>query len=109
MTKPQAVTDATFAREVTGARGAVLVDFGAEWCPPCRAIAPVLEEISREQGDRLKIVTLDIDENERTTIAYDVMSFPTLILFKDGQPVKRIVGARPKAALLREIAPFLHR
>jgi thioredoxin 1 len=108
MVKPQAVTDATFEQEVTGARGAVLVDFGAEWCPPCRALAPVLEEIAREQGDRLRIVKLDIDENERTTIAYDVMSFPTLILFKDGEPVKRIVGARPKGALMRELGPFLH-
>ena len=108
MAKPQAVTDATFEEVVTRTRGAVLVDFGAEWCPPCRALAPVLEEIAREQGDRLRVVKLDIDENERTTIAFDVMSFPTLILFKDGEPVKRIVGARPKGTLMRELGPFLN-
>lgn len=101
------VTDATFAERVLRARGPVLVDFGAEWCPPCRALTPVLETIAREQAGRLTILTLDTDANERTAQQYGAMSLPTLLLFRDGEVVKQLVGARPKGVLLRELAPFL--
>ena len=98
------VTDATFENEVLQSGEPVLVDFWAEWCGPCKMIAPVLEEIAEEQAGKIKIVKLNIDDNLEVTRRFDVMSIPTLILFKDGQPVKRIVGAKGKAALLRELS-----
>ena len=103
----QEVTDATFEQQVIAAKGPVLVDFWGAWCPPCRALTPVLEAIAAEQADKLTILKLDIDQNERTTMRYGVMSFPTLILFKGGEPVKQIIGARPKSSLMRELAPYL--
>jgi len=101
------VTEATFDQQVTGASGNVLVDFTAGWCPPCRGLAPVLEEIAREQEGKLTILAYDVDNDTKITARYGVMGFPTLILFRDGQPVKQIVGARPKAALMREFGPYL--
>ena len=109
MSNLQEVTDATFDQQVLTAGGAVLVDFTARWCPPCHALAPVLDELAREQAERLTILKLDVDENQRVANQFGVMSFPTLILFRDGQPVKQIIGARPKARLLRELAPYLDR
>ena len=97
------VTDATFKTEVLEAQGPVLVDFWAPWCGPCRVVHPVLEEIDGERDD-LKIVSINVDENQQTAAQYEVLSIPTMILFKDGAPVKRIVGAKGKAALLRELA-----
>jgi thioredoxin 1 len=102
-----AVTDGTFAATVEGATGPVLVDFWANWCPPCRVLAPILEEIAREQGERVTIVQLNVDENERTPMRFGVMSFPTLLLFRDGEVVKQWIGARPKGKLLHELAPYL--
>jgi thioredoxin 1 len=99
----KAVTDATFTSDVLKSDKLVLVDFWAEWCGPCRKVAPVLEEIASELGDKVEVVKLDIDANPSTTTTYQVMSVPTLTLFKDGEPVKSIVGAQPKSVLLRMI------
>ncbi|MCX4561004.1 thioredoxin [Streptomyces phaeochromogenes] len=101
------VTDADFEAEVIGAELPVLVEFTADWCPPCRQIAPVLSAVASEERDRLKVVQLDVDTNPETTNAYGVLSMPTLIVFRDGQPVKSMVGARPKRRLLEELADVL--
>ncbi|MER6137984.1 thioredoxin domain-containing protein [Streptomyces sp. BV286] len=101
------VTDADFEAEVIGAELPVLVEFTADWCPPCRQIAPVLSAVAREEGDRLKVVQLDVDTNPLTTNAYGVLSMPTLMVFRDGQPVKSMVGARAKRRLLEELADVL--
>ena len=98
------VTDATFEQEVIQSGEPVLVDFWAEWCGPCRQVAPILDEIGRENADKLEIVKLNIDENQITARDYRVMSIPTMIVFKGGEVVKTIVGAKPKAALLRDLA-----
>jgi thioredoxin 1 len=98
------VTDSDFEEEVLKADLPVLVEFTADWCPPCRQIAPVLSAIASEEADRLKIVQLDVDANPETTVRYGVLSMPTLMLFRGGEPVKSMVGARPKRKLLQELA-----
>jgi thioredoxin 1 len=100
------VTDATFQVDVLEADGPVLVDFWAPWCGPCRVVAPVLEEIAAERPD-LKIVKLNIDENQQTAANFEVLSIPTLILFKHGQVAKKVIGAYPKRKLEAELAPEL--
>ena len=107
MGTPTVVTDETFNSEVLKADKPTLVDFWAIWCGPCRMVAPVVDEIAREQGEKLKVMKLDVDENENTAMTYGVMSIPTLILFKGGQPVERIVGFRPKGDLEKKILPHL--
>ncbi|MGW1464983.1 thioredoxin [Streptomyces sp. NPDC002308] len=97
------VTDETFDGEVLGAELPVLVEFTADWCGPCRQLAPVLGEIAREEADRLKIVQIDVDHNPAAAARYGVLSMPTLIVFRDGEPVKSMVGARPKRRLLQEL------
>ena len=93
------VTDASFQHEVLGASGPVLVDFWAEWCGPCRMIAPALEEISNEMGEKVTVAKLNIDENPDAPAKYGVRGIPTMILFKNGQPAATKVGAAPKSAL----------
>jgi thioredoxin 1 len=101
------VTDSTFDEEVKGSSEPVLVDFWAEWCGPCKMIAPVLEELAADRKGSLKVAKLNIDENLEVTTRFDVMSIPTLILFKDGEPVARMVGARGRAALDEALSEFL--
>jgi thioredoxin 1 len=101
------VTDATFVDQVLTSEKPVLVDFWATWCGPCKMVAPVLEEIAAENGEKLTIAKIDIDENPNTPRDYQVMSIPTLILFQGGKPVKQIVGAKPKAALLSDLSDVL--
>ncbi|MEU0742402.1 thioredoxin [Streptomyces sp. NPDC006134] len=98
------VTDESFAAEVIGAELPVLVEFTADWCPPCRQMAPVLAALAEEEADRLRVVQLNVDENPGTTNAYKVLSMPTFMVFRDGEPVKSMVGARAKRRLLQELA-----
>ena len=104
--KLQDVTDGTFKSEVLDAGGPVLVDFWAPWCGPCRVVHPVLEEIDAERDD-LKIVSINVDENQQTAANYEVLSIPTMILFKNGAPATTIIGAYPKRKLEAELEPAL--
>jgi thioredoxin 1 len=101
------LNDSTFDEVVRSADLPVLVDFTAAWCGPCQAIAPILEDIASEQADRLQVVKIDVDANPETTLRYEVMSMPTLILFKDGEPQRRLVGARGKHNLLDHLADVI--
>jgi len=107
MSKPIHITDETFEAEVVQAELPVLTDFWAIWCAPCHMIAPILEEIAAEYVGQLKVAKLDVDSNPRTATQFGVMSIPTLILFKNGQAVERLVGAMPKRKLLANITPHL--
>jgi thioredoxin 1 len=103
----KAVTDASFVSDVLQADRPVLVDFWAEWCAPCRKVEPLLEEIASEMGDKVEIVRMDIDENPETARAYRVMSVPTLTMFKGGEAVNSVAGAKPKGALVNFIESAL--
>ena len=103
VTEVTEVTDADFAAEVLGADRPALVEFTADWCPPCRQMAPVLSALAAEQGERLKVVQLNVDANPATTNAYKVLSMPTFMVFRDGEPLRSMVGARPKRRLLEEL------
>ncbi|WSQ23852.1 thioredoxin domain-containing protein [Streptomyces zaomyceticus] len=101
------VTDADFGAEVLGSALPVLVKFTAEWCGPCRQLNPVLGAIASEEAERLRIVEIDVDRNPETTLRYGVLATPTLMVFRAGEPVKSLVGARPKRRLLAELEDVL--
>ncbi|MBV9382140.1 MAG: thioredoxin [Streptosporangiaceae bacterium] len=101
------VTDETFEEQVLKNSKPVIVDYWAEWCGPCRMVAPVLEEIAAEHGDKIDVVKLNIDENPAVSRRYEIMAIPTMSVFSGGEVVKQIVGAKPKSALLRELAEFI--
>ena len=103
----KAVTDASFAADVLKSDKPVLVDFWAEWCAPCRKIAPLLEEIAGEMGDQVSIVKLNIDENPEVARNYRIMSVPTLTVFKNGEPVQSVAGAKPKGDLVKLVESAL--
>ena len=101
------LTESTFAEEVAGSTEPVLVDFWAEWCGPCKMIAPILEEIATEQAGKVRVAKVNVDENPGLATKFNVMSIPTMIVFKDGQEAQRLVGARGKPQLLEDLTPYL--
>lgn len=107
MSKPIVITDQTFEEEVLRSEQPVLVDFWAAWCGPCRMVAPVLEQIAAEKGDKIKIAKLDVDANPVSPGRYQVRAIPTMILFKGGREAERLVGYSPKERLLQQIAPHV--
>ncbi len=107
MGKPTTVDDSNFDEIVLQAKTPVLVDFWAEWCGPCRMVAPVVEELAEEYEGRISFAKMDVDQNPKTASGYGIMSIPTLLIFKDGSPVSNIVGFRPKAELKRSLDAVL--
>ena len=107
MGKPQIVSDQTFEQEVLKSDTPVLVDFWATWCGPCRMVAPVLEEVASEQGDKIRVAKLDVDANPITAGRFGVRAIPTMILFKNGREADRIVGYHPKPQLMQKLTPHL--
>ncbi len=107
MTTIDSVTDATFAAEVLSAPGTTLVEFWAEWCGPCRALTPVLEQVASEHRGALRVVKINADDNPATAAAYHALTLPLMKVFRDGEPVGTIVGAKPKPAMDMALAPYL--
>jgi thioredoxin 1 len=103
----KSVTDDNFATEVLASDKPVMVDFWAEWCGPCRAVSPILDQIATEHADKIEIVKLNVDENPNTAMEFNITSIPTMKIFKAGEVVKTVVGAKPKPALEAELAEFL--
>ena len=107
MSKPITITDDTFEAEVLQSDKPVIVDFWATWCGPCKMIAPILEEVASEMADRLKVAKLDVDSNNKTAGKYNIMSIPSLLVFKNGEVVDQVVGAVPKAQLVSRLQKVL--
>jgi thioredoxin 1 len=103
----RSVTDDSFAADVLGSDKPIMVDFWAEWCGPCRAVSPILDQIATEYGDKIDIVKLNVDENPATAMQFNITSIPTMKVFKAGEVVKTVIGAKPKPALEAELAEFL--
>ena len=103
----RAVTDATFDTEVLGSSKPIMVDFWAEWCGPCRAVSPILDQIATEHADKIDVVKLNVDENPDTAMKYQITSIPTMKVFRGGEVVKTVIGAKPKPALEADLAEFL--
>ena len=101
------VTDATFTDEVLNSEDTIMVDFWAEWCGPCRAVSPILDQIAAENSDKIKIVKLNVDDNPQTAMKYQITSIPAMKVFKGGELVKTIIGAKPKPAIEADLAEFL--
>ena len=101
------VTDASFDTDVLASNKPVVVDFWAEWCGPCRMVSPILEEIAAENTDKITVAKLNVDENPKTAASYGITSIPTMNVYSGGEVVKTIIGAKPKAALLADLAPYL--
>jgi thioredoxin 1 len=107
MTTIESVTDASFQEDVLAAPGTTVVEFWAEWCGPCRALSPILQQLQEEHADRIRIVKINADENMESTVAYKALALPVMKVFRDGEVVKTIIGAKPKPAMELELAPFL--
>lgn len=101
------VTDATFTEEVLNSKDTIMVDFWAEWCGPCRAVSPILDQIAQEHADKIKIVKLNVDENPELAMKYQITSIPAMKVFRDGEVVKTVIGAKPKPAIEADLAEFL--
>ena len=101
------VTDATFADEVLNSKDTIMVDFWAEWCGPCRAVSPILDQIASEHADKIKIVKLNVDDNPQMAAKYQITSIPAMKVFRGGEVVKTVIGAKPKPAIEAELAEFL--
>jgi len=107
MSSAPAVTDATFEAEVLNSEDTIMVDFWAEWCGPCRAVSPILDAIATEHSDKIKIVKLNVDDNPATAMKYQITSIPAMKVFKGGEVVKTIIGAKPKPAIEADLAEYL--
>ena len=107
MSNAKAVTDASFAEDVLQSDKTILVDFWAEWCGPCRAVSPILDQIAAEHADKIEIVKLNVDENPRAAMNYQITSIPAMKVFRGGEVVKTVIGAKPKPALEADLAEFL--
>jgi thioredoxin 1 len=107
MSTAKSVTDATFQQDVLDSEKTILVDFWAEWCGPCRAVAPILDQIAAEHGDKIEIVKLNVDENPQTAFKYQITSIPALKVYKGGEVVKTVIGAKPKPALEADLAAYI--
>ena len=107
MSSAKDVTDATFADEVLNSSDTIMVDFWAEWCGPCRAVSPILDAIAAEHSDKIKIVKLNVDDNPQMAMKYQITSIPAMKVFRGGEVVKTVIGAKPKPALEADLAEFL--